>query len=99
MVKFPWKKTNLYFIPGHRSVAVLLYVSNWFSGRVTVRITTQVIQELFLLSSLNWETVLCAEQSQTYLLSSRPGDTVLYAVQPKFRNVDIKIVIDVTQGS
>ncbi|XP_023342634.1 multiple epidermal growth factor-like domains protein 8 [Eurytemora carolleeae] len=29
----------------------------------------------------------------------RPGDTVLYAVQPKFRNVDIKIIIDVTEGS
>lgn len=34
-----------------------------------------------------------------YLLCCRAGETVLYAVHPKFRNVDIKITIDVTEGT
>lgn len=28
-----------------------------------------------------------------------PGRTVFFAVQPKFMNVDIRVIVDVTQGA
>jgi hypothetical protein len=28
-----------------------------------------------------------------------PGQTVFFAVQPKYMNVDIRVVVDVTQGA